>query len=200
MDKQTEKLIDKWIFHASKSGDLRLAGANPQKQEEDKKQKSKGKSGRRKKAATNGNANAKAKTPASREDSEALRFLRSTGIAAEDNRGVRLAIEFIGALSSAKSGVAFVPVGRGIEAVVPFAERGGALHRDKVSVTLTGFNRGRFTARVNRIVEPFSGEYFARILGAARAGGSASQYLLAELIDLPDRPQVLVAGKHKTGA
>lgn len=200
MDKQTEKLIDKWIFHASKSGDLRLVGANPQKQGGEKTQKGKRQSSGRKKITANGNAKVRDKTPTSREASEALRFLLSTGIAVEDNSGVRIANEFTGTLSSAKSGVAFVPVGRGIEAVVPFAERGGALHRDKVRVTLTGFNRGRFTARVSKIVEPFSGEYFARILGAARAGGSASQYLLAELIDLPDRPQVLVAGAYKTGS
>lgn len=193
MEKQTEKLIDRYIFQAAKSGDLRLA-AGPEKANLDRKSNGNGKTGRRKKSP------ASTKAPASREDSAALRFLRSTGIAIEDNRGLRLALVFTGALSSAKSGVAFVPVGRGIEAVVPFADRGGALHRDKVSVTLTGFNRGRFTARVNKIVEPFSGEYFARILGAARAGGSASQYQLAELIDLPDRPQVLVAGKHKVGA
>jgi ribonuclease R len=193
MDKQTEKLIDKWIFHASKSGDLRLALANPERPDEEQRQSRKSKSGRRKKSAAN------AKAPAQREDHEALQFLLSNGIAMEDNRGVHLMLEFTGVLSAARSGVAFVPVGRGIEAVVPFADRGGALHRDKVNVILTGFNRGRFTARVNRIVEPFSGEYFARILAAARAGGSASQYLLAELIDLPDRPQVLVAGKHKAG-
>jgi ribonuclease R len=193
MDKQTEKLIDKWIFHASKSGDLRLALANPERPDEEKRQSRKSKSGRRNKTAAN------AKAPAQREDHEALQFLLSNGIAMEDNRGVHLMLEFTGVLSAARSGVAFVPVGRGIEAVVPFADRGGALHRDKVNVILTGFNRGRFTARVNRIVEPFSGEYFARILAAARAGGSASQYLLAELIDLPDRPQVLVAGKHKVG-
>jgi len=194
MDKQTEKLIDKWIFHASKSGDLRLAGLTLGKTGEANKQKGKGKSGRRKKPS------AGAVTLMSREQSEALRFLLSTGIAVEDSRGLRIVNEFTGILSAARSGVAFVPVGRGIEAVVPFADRGGALHRDKVSVKLTGFNRGRFTARVGKIVEPFSGEYFARILGSARAGGSASQYLLAELIDLPDRPQVLVAGKYKAGS
>ena len=194
MDKQTEKLIDKWIFHASKSGDLRLAGLTLGKTGEANKQKGKGKSGRRKKPS------AGAGTFMSREQSEALRFLLSTGIAVEDSRGLRIVNEFTGILSAARSGVAFVPVGRGIEAVVPFADRGGALHRDKVSVKLTGFNRGRFTARVGKIVEPFSGEYFARILGSARAGGSASQYLLAELIDLPDRPQVLVAGKYKAGS
>ncbi len=199
MDKHTEKLIDKWIFHAYKSGDLLVPEAIPKKNEEAQKQKKQSKSSRRKKAAHHGSSSRKTKAPMSAEGSEALRYLLSTGIASGEKHGYRLTIEYTGALSSAKSGVAFVPVGRGIEAVVPFAERGGALHRDTVSVTLTGFNRGRFTARVHKIIEPFSGEYFARILGPARAGGSASQYLLAELIDLPDRPQVLVAGKYKAG-
>ncbi|HRP68551.1 MAG TPA: hypothetical protein PLY93_03385, partial [Turneriella sp.] len=70
-----------------------------------------------------------------------------------------------GLLSVAKSGVAFVAIGKGVEAVVPASERGAALHRDKVEVVLTGFNRGRFVAKVLKIVEPFSTEYLAQILG-----------------------------------
>lgn len=193
MDKQTERLIDKWIFHASKSGDRRLTAAGVEEESVAEKAHNK-KKGKKSPAAKKNTA---AKGAESREVTEALRFLRSCGIVVQEKKHWEIRNEFVGALSSAKSGVAFVPAGTRGEAVIPHGERGPALHRDKVKIQLTGFNRGRFTAKVVSIVEPFSGEYFARIIGPARAGGNASQFMLAELIDLPDRPQVLVSGKVK---
>lgn len=183
--------MDQWLYHAFKSGDLRL-GKNTSTEQPNKEneKKSRGKKRHRK------DSPGRAATPAHQQ--EIFHFLKASGLVELVQKEFRLKNRFVGFLSAAKSGVAFVPVGGKVEAVVPHADRGAALHRDKVAVTVTGFNRGRFTAKVTEIVEPFSGEYLARVLGAARGVGNPGKgesFFLAELIDLPDRPQILLKAK-----
>lgn len=192
MDRQLEHWLDKLIFHASRTGNVYIDGDMEKNCGHEKPEKNRKNLSRRKK-------NKKlAATEKRQEKNSALEYLLAVGLAAQSQGRYKLLLEHIGFLSVAKSGIAFVPIGNTLEAIIPPGERGGALHRDKVKVMLTGFSRGRFTARVREIVEPFSGEYFARIVGASRSVGE--EFMLAELIDLPDRPQVLVRGKHKTGA
>lgn len=191
MDKQTEKQMDQWLYHAFKSGDLRL-GKNNSTEEPNKENEKKGRGKKRHRKESPG----RSATPAHQQ--EIFHFLKASGLVELVQKEFRLKNKFIGFLSAAKSGVAFVPVGGKVEAVVPHGDRGAALHRDKVAVTVTGFNRGRFTAKVTEIVEPFSGEYLARVLGAARGVGNPGKgesFFLAELIDLPDRPQILLKAK-----
>jgi len=132
-------------------------------------------------------------------DYEALEHLKKVGLVRVDKKQLILQNQFIGAISFAKSGVSFVPIGNPtarIEAIVTHADQGGALHRDQVKVLVTGFNRGRFTARVTAITEPFSDEFMAR-MGEKAQGTKGLR--LAELIDLPDKPTVLVKGKSNPG-
>lgn len=136
-------------------------------------------------------------------DDEALQYLKNVGLLDSQKKQSSLITTFEGALSAAKSGIAFVPIGAGearLEAIIPHGERNGALHRDRVQVTVIGFNRGRFTAKVNKVIEPFSQDYLARTLERAPGGGGKDKSLrLAELIDLPDKPHVLVRGKVAAG-
>lgn len=183
--------MDQWLYHAFKSGDLRL-GKNNSTEEPNKENEKKGRGKKRHRKESPG----RSATPAHQQ--EIFHFLKASGLVELVQKEFRLKNKFIGFLSAAKSGVAFVPVGGKVEAVVPHGDRGAALHRDKVAVTVTGFNRGRFTAKVTEIVEPFSGEYLARVLGAARGVGNPGKgesFFLAELIDLPDRPQILLKAK-----
>ncbi|MFO1526139.1 MAG: RNB domain-containing ribonuclease [Turneriella sp.] len=182
MDKQTEKLVDKWLFHAYKSGDLSVPIAGGEKtaqrpHEGGKKQKPQ----HRIPGGDHGSA-------------EAFRFLKVAGLVEEHKKKWLIRNRFTGILSSAKSGLAFVPAGVHGEAIIPHGERGAALHRDKVEICITGYGRGRFTAKVMRIVEPFSGEYLARVVSLTRG----QDMTVVELIDLPDRPHVLYKGKAKT--
>lgn len=193
MDKPTEHSIDQLIFQALRTGNVYIDGDVRKNHQYDKREKIRKKSSRRKKAT-------KFSAASQQQKNSTLDYLVSVGLATQNKQRYKLLLEHTGFLSAAKSGIAFVPIGNTLEAIVPPGELGGALHRDKVKVTLTGFNRGRFTARVQEIVEPFSGEYFARIVGTSRSVGGAETFMLAELIDLPDRPQVLVRGKHKLGA
>ncbi len=201
MDKQTEKLVDKWLFHAAKSGDLKLpvgkgvavpAGAS---EPGGVQTAERGSAGAKKSSRRSGKKTAAAPAPAAapvaqdRFTTEALQFLIAAGVVTVKHNQYLIQNQFTGAFSAAKSGVGFVPAASRVEAVIPFAERGGALHRDKVRIRVTGFGRGRLTARVEAIVEPFSGEYLARLSGPARG---TDDLQLAELVDLPDRPFVLV--------
>lgn len=190
MDKGKEKIVDRWLFHAFKSGDLRL----PQKATHEANVKDAhaptAKNKKNKKGARD------SALPTNPADLEALHFLETAGFAQRKKGEWRILNEFVGFLSVARSGIAFVQASARHEAIVPHADRGPALHRDKVKVRITGFNRGRFTAKVVEIVEPFSGEYLASILGAARGVGGKGDLYLAELIDLPDRPQVLVKAER----
>jgi ribonuclease R len=203
MEKNTEKTMDQWLYHAFKSGDLRLsgtrAGGTPPVVEKKAEIKSKKTSRRGNKQGGRGrNDGPTGRQQGSQGNDEILTFLKGSGLVELVAKEWRLKNRFIGYLSAAKSGIAFVPAGPKIEAIIPHGERGAALHRDKVAITITGFNRGRFTAKVTEIVEPFSGEYMARVLGAARGVGTPEKgesFFLAELIDLPDRPQVLLKAK-----
>jgi ribonuclease R len=195
MDKNTEKLMDGWLFHAYKSGDRRVPAvatgaasfAAPAAVPVATK-KSGGKKTPPRPMGTPKATNAGAL--------EAFAFLKSAGMVELFKKEWLIKNEFVGYLSSAKSGLGFVPAGTRGEAIVPHGERGAALHRDKVKICITGYGRGRFTAKVIEIIEPFSGEYIAQLLGPARSvGGAANDLNLAELIDLPDRPQVLVRNK-----
>ncbi|MBN8219396.1 MAG: VacB/RNase II family 3'-5' exoribonuclease [Spirochaetes bacterium] len=199
MDKKLEKTMDQWLYHAFKSGNPKLGtagnAAQPDKEKENKNTptKGKGRRGRKQRAAAHA-AGTAPKSQAMGANDEILAFLKNAGLVELVAKEWRLRNRFTGFLSAAKSGIAFVPAGK-VEAIIPHNDRGAALHRDKVAITLTGFNRGRFTAKVTEIVEPFSGEYLARVLGAARGVGNAGKgenFFLAELIDLPDRPQVLL--------
>ncbi len=199
--------MDQWLYHAFKSGDLRLSGTRPggappvvEKKAEVKTAEGKGKNTSRRgnKQGRSRNDSGKAREQGSQGNDEILTFLKNSGMAELVAKEWRLKNRFTGYLSAAKSGIAFVPAGPKVEAIIPHGERGAALHRDKVAITITGFNRGRFTAKVTEIVEPFSGEYMARVLGAARGVGSPDKgesFFMAELIDLPDRPQVLLKAK-----
>jgi ribonuclease R len=193
MDKQTEKLIDRWLFHAAKSGDLKLplgrAAEKPEIKEVKDEKGAKGKKSSRRPDKKVMPA-AAPQVAFDRFTTEALQFLTAAGVVTQKHNQYYVQNQFTGAFSAAKSGVGFVPAASRVEAVVPFADRGGALHRDKVRIRVTGFGRGRMTARVEAIVEPFSGEYLARLAGPARG---ADDLQLAELVDLPDRPYVLVS-------
>ena len=108
--------MDQWLFHAFKSGDLRLGVSNAAP-DAGKDKKPNGKKGRRKGRADN---SAQANP---RGNEEILAFLKTSGMAETNKKEWKLKNRFTGYLSVAKSGVAFVPAGTKLEAVIPHAER-----------------------------------------------------------------------------
>lgn len=199
MDKQAEKVMDKWLFHAYKSGDLRVPlQAAPDHEKDAAKHSNNQQQGKKNQNKDKDKNKAPVREHVQQPGSaEAFRYLQTSGLVELQKKQWFFKNKFVGYLSSAKSGLAFVPAGVRGEAIIPHGERGAALHRDKVRICITGFGRGRFTARVLEIVEPFSGEYMARLMGPARTagGGGSGDLYLAELLDLPDKPHVLVRGK-----
>ncbi len=192
MDRKLETILDKLIFHAFKSNDTRLTAlATKDTRSVEKNKTQKKKKGKK--------IHAEPLTNDAEEKAAALEILKKSGALSQEKGVVRLVNNFTGTLSVAKSGVAFVAMNARCEAIVPLNDRQGALHRDRVKVQLTGFNRGRFVARVVSIESPFSSEYFARIVGPAKTASQSASLMLAELVDLPDRPLVLLKGIYKKG-
>ncbi|MBV6494213.1 MAG: Ribonuclease R [Turneriella sp.] len=188
MDKETEKLLDQWIFHAYKSGNTTLPIAE-ETTKEAKAHKNKKRKQRRVQYTTDATIE------------HCRSFLKAYSLI--EKKEARFILKNVqkGILSVAKSGVAFVQIQKGLEALVPFNARGQALHRDKVEIILTGISRGRVTAKVRQVLEPFSTEYLAHILGFTQSVGGkfkGEKLALAELVDLPDRPQILLKTKNIT--
>lgn len=186
--------MDAWLFHAHKSGDPKIkSGGRNQSDSRDQKTKE--------------NKNRPKKSQGSGGDipNDIAEHLQHLGLARKVDKQWYIQNEFTSMLSASKSGLAFAAIGSPsvrLEAIIPHADRGGALHRDWVRVRVTGFGRGRFTAKVLAVTQPFAGEYLARVLNRAQTQGSGKgkeSLRLAELIDLPDRPHVLVRGQVKPG-
>lgn len=186
--------MDAWLFHAHKSGDPKIKTGS--KQDGDS---------RHQKAKKNKKRTRRNQGAGDDATGEIAEYLHHLGLARKVDKQWYVQNEFTGMLSCSKSGLAFVPVGKAslrVEAIIPHADRGGALHRDWVRVRVTGFGRGRFTAKVLAVTQPFAGEYLARMLTRAQTQGDAKgkeNLRVAELIDLPDRPHVLVRGHSKPG-